>query len=123
MFQVIIDALGGYFSHPALWVAVLIIGTLGDVVKKLVLPGPMPKDGWPGWRGVYYVTYKAHALAVGALMGLIPGLPVSDAFETEGPAGPVLFYAGAGAIAMIGYAALVGTIKNAIENRKAKRGD
>ena len=60
----------------------LVIGTLGEVAKRLILG---PKKTWPkdadghiaftGWRGVYAVTYKLHALLVGALIGLVSGIP------------------------------------------------
>jgi hypothetical protein len=114
-----LDKLTDYLLHPALWIAVLIIGMLGEIAKNLAL-GPKkswPKDGFRGWRGVYVVTYKAHALVVGALMGLIPGLPVTDLFKEPGSnLGAVMFYCGAGAISMIAYATIVGSIKTAISN-------
>jgi Flp pilus assembly pilin Flp len=116
------QALIEYFTHPALWISVLIIGLAGQVAKKLILgdPDDMPKNGYRGFKGVYYVTYKAHAVIVGAMGGMIPGLPVTEAMETDGMAGSVMFYAGAGALAMIVYASVVGTIKNAFENYSKK---
>lgn len=103
------------------WITVLIIlpfiiGMLGEIVKKLVLRGKMPADGWPGWRGVYYVTYRAHALAVGAGMGTgcaALGIPLPGLF---GPtlAGGALAGAFAGGVAMVAYAGIVKTIQAAV---------
>lgn len=119
-----LDALIAYITHPALWITVLVIGGAGEIAKKLILGNPhdMPKTGYPGFKGVYYVTYKFHAVVVGGLAGLIPGLPVTEALATEGVAGGVMFYAGAGAIAMIAYASVVGSIKNGVKNYGKKLG-
>ena len=107
------DALLAALTHPALWVAAIVIGTLGEVVKNLV----RAKAGDKGWRGVYFVTYRAHAILVGASLGALcfagVELPVAEGFA-EG-AGPVLFYACSGALAMIGYDAIVKTIKRTME--------
>lgn len=117
-----LDQLTDWLTHPSTWIAVLVIGTCGEVAKRLILG---PKKSWPkdadghtafrGWRGVYAVTYKLHALLVGALIGLIPGIPVVESLRTEGWAGAVLQYTGNGALAMIAYASVVGTIKSAFE--------
>jgi len=98
--------------------AAFIIGMLGEVAKKLV----NAKPGDKGLKGVYIVTYKAHALFVGALLGLaLFGLkgPVPEVFGVE-CGGYVLAYATAGGIAMVGYASIVGVIKSAIENFRAR---
>lgn len=107
-----------WLGHPSTWIAVLIIGGAGEIAKQLIL-GPKklwPKDGFPGWKGVYAVTYRFHAVVVGALIGCIPGLPVIEALQTEGIAGSAMQYAGDGALAMIAYTAIVGTIKAIIKN-------
>lgn len=117
-----LDGLTEYLTHPALWVAILAIGGLGEIAKKLVL-GPKskwPKDGFRGWRGVYAVTYKAHAMFVGALAGWLLPLPVASSFAEDGQAGRAMFYLGAGALSMIGYATIVGNIKTFLENRGKK---
>jgi hypothetical protein len=113
-----LDALIAYIAHPALWISVLVIGLAGEIAKKLILGDQkdMPKTGYPGVKGVYYVTYRFHAVVVGGLIGLIPGIPVTDALRTEGMAGGVMFYAGAGAVAMIAYATVVSSIKSAVAN-------
>lgn len=103
-------------------VAAVVIGMAGEVAKKLVLgSGPMPATGYRGLKGVYYVTYKVHALVVGAAIGYIGhafgGMPLPEAFSTDGPSGAILNYAGTGAAAMLGYAGLVGTLKNHFKNR------
>jgi hypothetical protein len=89
---------------------------MGEIVKKLVLRGPMPKTGWPGWRGVYYVTYRAHALAVGAGFGAgcaALTIPFPALFGGS-VAGGALAGAFAGGVAMVGYATIVKTIQAAI---------
>ncbi len=94
--------------------AALIIGIAGEVVKKLV----GAKAGDPGVKGLYFVTYKAHGVIVGAAMGVAGhpmGLPTPAAFGT-GMAGAVLAYAVAGGIAMVAYQSIVGSLKNAIEH-------
>jgi len=119
------DALVEYLTHPAFWVAMLVIGTLHETGKQLVL-GPKnkwPKDGFRGWKGVYWVTRKIHSLILGALFGLIPGVPVIEVLATEGAAGAVIFYMGAGAGAMVGYASVVGTLKDVFTNYGKKLAD
>ena len=118
------ETLVAWLGHPSTWIAVLIIGTAGDIAKNLIL-GPKnryPKEGFRGWRGVYSVTYRFHAIVVGALMGLIPGLPVVESLQTDGIAGSVFQYAGAGALAMVTYATVVGTTRAIIKNYGKKVG-
>jgi hypothetical protein len=122
-----LDHLINWLTHPSTWIAVLVIGTCGEVAKRLILG---PKKHWPkdadghvafrGWRGVYAVTYKLHALLVGAVIGLIPGIPVVESLQSDGWAGAVLQYAGDGALAMVAYASVVGTIKSAFETYAPK---
>lgn len=112
------EALFAWLAHPSTWIAVLIIGGAGEVAKQLIL-GPKkawPKDGFRGWKGVYVVTYKFHAIIVGGLIGLVPGLPVLESLQTEGIAGSVMQYAGDGALSMVCYATVVGTARAIIEN-------
>jgi hypothetical protein len=118
-------ALVEYLTHPAFWVALLAIGSIHETGKKLVL-GPKnkwPKEGFKGWRGVYRVTCKNHSLIMGALIGLIPGMPVTEALSTEGLMGAVIFYVGAGVGAMVGYASVVGSLKDALANYGKKLAD
>lgn len=99
--------------------AALIIGMFGEVMKKLV--GAKPGD--PGLKGVYIVTYKVHALIVGALMGLggsYIGLPVPEVFGTA-LGGSVLAYTASGGVAMVGYSSIVGTIKSTLAHIGAKK--
>jgi hypothetical protein len=113
-----LDSLVAYLTHPAFWVALLVIGTVHETGKQLVLGKKenWPKEGFKGWKGVYRVTMKLHSLILGGLLGVIPGLPVTESLATEGVAGSVLFYVGAGCGAMIGYASVVGTFKDALAN-------
>jgi hypothetical protein len=118
-------ALIAYLTHPAFWIALLVIGGIHETGKKLVL-GPKekwPKDGFRGWKGVYRVTCKSHSLVLGALLGLIPGMPVTESLATEGLAGSMMFYMGAGACAMIGYASVVGVFKDVLANYGKKLAD
>lgn len=104
------------------WITVIIIlpfiiGMLGEIAKKLVLRGKMPDAGWMGWRGVYYVTYRAHALAVGAGFGAgakAMGIPFPELFGDTIASG-ALAGAFAGGVAMVGYATIVKTIQAAIK--------
>lgn len=114
MFQSFIE----YLTHPAFWIALLVIGTIHETGSQLALgsKSKWPKDGFRGWRGVYRVTRKSHSLVLGALFGLIPGLPVIESLATEGIAGSVMFYMGAGIGAMVGYASVVGTFRDALAN-------
>lgn len=117
-----LNGLTEYLAHPALWIAILAIGGCGEIAKKLIL-GPKskwPKEGFPGWRGVYFVTYKAHAMIIGGGAGWLLPLPVSSAFAEDGQAGQAMFYLGAGAIAMIAYAIIVGNIKTFFKNQGKK---
>lgn len=97
----------------------LMIGICGEVAQKLIL-GPKhrwPKDGFPGWRGVYYVTVPTHAVLVGACVGLIGhpwGLPVPAAFGVD-LGGAVLAYAVAGALSASYYDVIVKTGRRVIE--------
>jgi hypothetical protein len=112
------------------WITVLlvvpfIIGMLGEVVKQLVLPGKMPEAGWTGWRGVYFVTYKAHALAIGALAGLLAAwvnIPWPKEVFGEGAGGGALAFCFSGGVAMVAYAGIVGVIKNLVKLVGARTG-
>ena len=114
-----------YFTHPAFWVAMMAIGTVHETGKQLVLgnKSKWPKEGFRGWKGVYRVTMKTHSLILGALLGLIPGLPVTESLATEGVAGSVIFYLGAGCCAMVGYASVIGIIKDVLANYGKKLAD
>ncbi len=106
--------------------AMLIIGVAGEVAKKLILG---PKYKWPmetiqtkkgpkeivaftGFKGVYAVTYKVHAIFVGVAVAVIGsafgGLPVPEHFAGDGWGGAMLNYGGCGAAAMVAHAALIG---------------
>ena len=95
----------------------LIIGAMGEAAKKLILGTVKPsKQGFKGWRGVYVVTLRVHAVIVGALIGLVGHsfeLPVPDYFGAS-LGGVVLAYACAGVIASFAYDALVKVPRNLI---------
>lgn len=101
-----------------LLVTPLIIGMLGEVAKGLT----KAKPGDKGWKGVYYVTFRAHALVVGAIMGVgmwwLDG-PIPIVFG-EAVGGYVLAYAFSGGVAMVAYSAIVKTIRAAIHHLRSR---
>lgn len=115
------------------WIIILIvapflIGMVGEVIKKLT----GAKAGNKGWRGVYFVTYKVHAIVAGVLVGLAMYAghgPVPEVFHSviedesrAGISGYMLAYAFSGGVAMVAYATIVGTIKNAIKHVRIGNG-
>lgn len=115
-------------------VAPLFIGYLGPQVRVLVLgsvenwpvnparPAAKPGSGFTGIRRVYWITYAIHAPIVGCLVGLVgywAMIPRPDTFGT-GLAGAVLAYGFAGVVSVIGYNAIVTTIRRAIASAGAK---
>lgn len=123
-----IDAVLETLLHPALWIGAIAVGMLGEVAKKLVL-GPRakwPKDGFRGWRGVYYVTLPLHAMAAGVALWWGPALlgyplPVSAAFDGDG--GYALFGLGVGALSVVGYATFVEGVQRALKSWSKKLGE
>lgn len=107
--------------------AMVIILTLGEIAKKLILG---PKYDWPkkklkngtevvafkGFKGVYVVTYRSHAILVGCLiggLGFLVGLPLPETFGEPTAGAAMLNYGGAGAAAMVGHSLLMGQGKSA----------
>lgn len=116
-----VEAFMSWLTFAPNLAAMLIIATLGEIAKKLVL-GPKskwPAEGFKGLKGVYWVTYKAHAIVAGvlgaALGSLVGGLPVPEMFVTDGLAGAMLNYGGDGAAAMVLHASLWGNGKTFME--------
>lgn len=108
------------------WILVLgavpfIIGMCGQVARNIVLGNKRREsDGHTGWRRIYWATLPLHALAVGAWVGLIGhkyGIPVPKVFG-ETMAGSILAYTTSGGISVIGYDAIVKTIRRILENPK-----
>lgn len=111
---------------PPIIIAALIIGTLGEVTKRLVLGANKERQkAATGWRRIYYVTLPAHPVVAGALIGLIPWLPPAESLEKEGYelAARVGTYCLAGIVCKIGYDTMVSTILRAIQSRGAPGGD
>lgn len=104
--------------------AIVVIGMICDIIRRLVLGKRADrKEGdkpYTGWRAVYNTLYKAQAIVLGVLVGLIPGMPVPESFQSDGLGGAILNYAGDGAAAMIVYAALISNAKSYIDNLKKK---
>ena len=96
-----------------------ILGVLGEVAKNLV----RAKPGDRGWRGVYFVTYKAHALFFGAL-GALPmheaQVTIPSSFGGTSVVSYVLWGASCGAAAMVGYPSTVGIVKAWLKHKRAQ---
>jgi hypothetical protein len=101
-------------SSPIVVVLALVIGTFGEVSKRLV----RAKAGDKGWKGVYYVTLPAHPVVAGILFGLVPWLPIPDGLVKEGHefAGRLGTGALAGIACKIGYDGIVSTAKRYMGN-------
>jgi len=134
-----IEAFTEWLSFAPNLAAMLIIATMGEVAKKMILG---PKRHWPretytddkgrhtviaftGFKGVYVVTYKLHAILVGvavaAIGSMFGGLPVPEHFASDGIAGAMLNYGADGAAAMVLHAALIGQGKTLADLIKAKK--
>ena len=117
-----IAAFTGWIGFAPNIAAIIIIGMIGEVVKRLVLGSKEKRkaEDYKGVRRVYFVTYKMQAIIFGALLGLIPGMPVPESFQGDGFAGAILNYAGDGAAAMVVYAALIGNAKTYVDQLKRR---
>jgi len=125
-------------TSPPVVIAALIIGTLGEVTKRIVLgsdktrrqasrsqgPYRTPKarkvsEKSALWRRIYYVTLPAHPVIAGCLLGLIPWLPSASPLEKEGFefASRLGTYALAGVLCKVGYDTMVATIRRFIVQR------
>jgi len=108
------------------WILVLgvvpfIIGMCGQVARNIVLGNKRREsDGHVGWRRIYWATLPLHALAVGAWTGLIGhkyGLPVPAVFGKT-LAGSMLAYTTSGGVSVVGYDAIVKTLRRILGNYK-----
>jgi hypothetical protein len=104
-----------------LGVVPFIIGMCGQVIRNIVLGNKRREsDGHVGWRRLYWATLPLHALAVGAGVGLIGyeyGLPVPIAFGKT-LAGSMLAYTLSGGVSVVGYDAIVKTLRRMLETYK-----
>jgi hypothetical protein len=101
-------------------VAPLIIGMAGEVAKKLT----GAHAGARGWRGVYYVTYRAHALLAGALLGWVMHLtagPLPAAFGEE-LGGYLMAYTFSGGVSMVAYDVIIKSIEALVKHLAARWG-
>lgn len=91
-----------------------IIGMCGQVARNIVLGNKRREsDNLTGWKRIYWATLPLHALGVGAVAGLIGykyGLPVPSAFG-DTLAGSILAYTMSGGVSVVGYDAIVKTIR------------
>ena len=104
-----------------LGVVPFIIGMCGQVIRNIGLGNKRREsDGHVGWRRLYWATLPLHALAVGAGVGLIGyeyGLPVPIAFGKT-LAGSMLAYTLSGGVSVVGYDAIVKTLRRMLETYK-----
>ena len=75
---------------------------------------------YTGWRAVYNTLYKAQAIILGVLLGLIPGIPVPEVFQGDGLGGTLLNYGAVGAASMVVYAVFVSNAKSYVDNLKKR---
>lgn len=103
--------------NPIVIITALVIGTLGEVAKRLV----RAKETDKGWKRVYLATLPAHPVVVGALIGLLPWFPCPGALEKEGYefAGRLGTGLLAGVVCQIGYDVIVSTAKRLIAGGRA----
>lgn len=91
-----------------------IIGMCGQVARNIVLGNKRREsDNLKGWKRIYWTTLPLHALGVGTIAGLIGykyGLPVPSAFG-DTLAGSILAYMMSGGVSVVGYDAIVKTIR------------
>ena len=108
------------------WILVLgavpfIIGMCGQVARNIVLGNKRREsDAHTGWRRAYWATLPLHALAVGAWVGAIGhkyGIPVPKVFG-ETLAGSILAYTTSGGVSVVGYDAIVKTLRRVLETYK-----
>lgn len=81
-------------SHWPLLVVAFILGVIGDVMKRLVIPKGNPPV-LKGWRGVFRVTLPLHPVLAGAALGLLAGMPCPENFCTNATS-RMLYFAAAG---------------------------
>lgn len=107
----------GVLTSPIVIIAALVIGTLGEILNRLV----NAKKGDTGWRGVYYVTLPAHPVVVGVLLGFVPWLPSVEGLSKDGYdlAARVGTYALAGIVCKTGYDTLISTAKRLLQSKLA----
>lgn len=109
---------------PAIIISALVIGTMGEVMKRIVLGSNKArlKSGdvhESMWRKVYFVTLPAQPVLVGFLIGFIPWLPPAEQLVKEGYelAARVGTYTLGGVMCKIGYDTMVSTVLRAIQTR------
>lgn len=117
------------FSSPTILIAALLIGTLGEVVKRAVDSKEIeqriadfhvdPKSGPQPvlWQRVFYYTLPAHSVLMGVALGFVPWLPAVAALERPGYelAARLGTYTMAGIFCKIGYDLIISTAKRALK--------
>lgn len=104
--------------NPIIVIAALVIGTVGEVVKRSV----SAKAGDHGWRGLFYVSLPAQPVLFGTALGFIPWLPVPESLHKEGfeLAARIGTYAFAGVVCKVGYDSIVSTLRRQLGQAQAR---
>lgn len=105
-------------QSPIIIIMALVIGTLGEVAKRVI----SAKAGDTGWKGIYYVTLPAHPVVAGALLGLIPWLPVPDeltkaGYEFWGRLGAGIL---SGVVCKVAYDLIISTVRRMLGQKEAR---
>lgn len=101
-------------AHWPFLTAALIFAAAGQVAKGAVFTREAIRARMPGWQGhaLWWgrKTLALHPVAVGALVGLIPGIPTSPGVPGT-LAASCLYFAGAGIFSTFGFSVLKGLLK------------
>lgn len=94
-------------AHWPFFSVAFILGALGTQAKKKLWTDELAKKS----RAVFWLrlTMPFHPVAVGALIGLIPGMPLGDGVTY--PGGAVIYFAGAGVLSTWVYIAALRVIQ------------
>jgi hypothetical protein len=120
-----LDGIVDTASSPVFLTLVFIIGAIIQTTKQLVFGKEKlteaEQQALTGWKRAFFVTRRLQALAIGALVGvganLALGMEAPESYEMPGLAGAVLFCTLSGAIAQLGYTALIGAARDWLSTR------
>ncbi len=123
-----LDGIVDTASSPVFLTLIFVIGALIQTLKQVVLGKEKLTDAevqaLVGGKRAFYVTRRLQALTIGALVGVILNLTVGfeapESYNVPDIGGAVLFCTLAGAIAQLGYTALVGSARDWLATRTSK---
>jgi hypothetical protein len=116
-------------SSPTILIAALLIGTLGEVMKRAVNSKEIEaavvayhenskKSPAPAmWKRIFYYSLPAHPVLVGVALGFVPWLPAEEALSKPGydMAAHLGTYILAGVVCKIGYDTIISTLKRVLK--------